>query len=435
MEDEVKETSPRYAAKVKNKIPPGYKQTEVGVIPEDWEISSVGVIAEVKTGPFGSSLHEKDYVIEGTPIITVEHLGERGVSHINLPMVSNVDKLRLQAYELQKEDIVFSRVGSVDRNALIKNSENGWLFSGRLLRVRVKQKYIHAPFLSYHFHSEPFKQRVKNFAVGQTMASLNTKILMSVKVFIPPTKAEQEAISEALSDADALIESLEQLIAKKRHIKQGAMQELLTGKRRLPGFKGEWEKIKLGTIGSFLKGSNVNKDEASSGNIPCIRYGEIYTHHNDYIRHFNTWISPDVANKATLIKKGDILFTGSGETKEDIGKCVAFLADFNAYAGGDVIILRPGRGDSKFFGFYLNTAQIQLQKAKKGQGDAIVHISANALSTIDILFPPETEQSAIAEILSDMDTEITTLEEKLSKARQVKQGMMQELLTGRIRLI
>lgn len=151
----------------------GYKQTEVGIIPEDWKTKTIGDIADVKTGPFGSALHERDYVEDGTPIITVEHLGERGVEHVNLPMVSELDLHRLKAYSLNENDIVFSRVGSVDRNALISEKEVGWLFSGRLLRVRLFSSENHAPYLSYHFHSEPFKRRVITVAVGQTMASLN----------------------------------------------------------------------------------------------------------------------------------------------------------------------------------------------------------------------------------------------------------------------
>ncbi|MBU3966740.1 MAG: hypothetical protein KKG76_05085, partial [Euryarchaeota archaeon] len=125
-------------------IPEGYKQTEVGVIPVDWVVKKLGVIADVKTGPFGSSLHERDYVDDGTPIITVEHLGEYGVVHENLPMVSDFDRKRLNAYALQPDDIVFSRVGSVDRNSLIKEKENGWLFSGRLLRIRLLNTWISA---------------------------------------------------------------------------------------------------------------------------------------------------------------------------------------------------------------------------------------------------------------------------------------------------
>jgi type I restriction enzyme, S subunit len=212
---------------------PGYKQTEVGVIPDDWKVTTVGEISDVKTGPFGSSLHERDYVNNGTPIITVEHLGESGVHHTNLPMVSDADKLRLKAYSLRQGDIVFSRVGSVDRNALIKVAEDGWLFSGRLLRVRLKGSDTDAPYLSYHFYSEAFKQRVRDVAVGQTMASINTQILMGVKIILPPTRAEQTAIATILSDIDDEIVALEEKLVKARRLKQGMMQELLTGKTRL----------------------------------------------------------------------------------------------------------------------------------------------------------------------------------------------------------
>jgi type I restriction enzyme, S subunit len=203
------------------------------VIPDDWKVTTVGEISDVKTGPFGSSLHERDYVNNGTPIITVEHLGESGVHHTNLPMVSDADKLRLKAYSLRQGDIVFSRVGSVDRNALIKVAEDGWLFSGRLLRVRLKGNDTDAPYLSYHFYSEAFKQRVRDVAVGQTMASINTQILMGVKIILPPTRAEQTAIATILSDIDDEIVALEEKLVKARELKQGMMQELLTGKTRL----------------------------------------------------------------------------------------------------------------------------------------------------------------------------------------------------------
>jgi type I restriction enzyme S subunit len=198
----------------------------------DWEVRRLGEIADVKTGPFGSSLHESDYVQDGTPIITVEHLGEFGVQHVNLPLVSDADRRRLQAYSLMEGDIVFSRVGSVDRNALIRSAEVGWLFSGRLLRVRPERTRVFAPFLSYQFHSEPFKALVRNVAVGQTMASLNTRILNGLRVVIPAL-AEQNSITTVLSDMDAELEALEARREKTRSLKQGMMQELLTGRTRL----------------------------------------------------------------------------------------------------------------------------------------------------------------------------------------------------------
>ncbi|MET2523293.1 restriction endonuclease subunit S [Ralstonia pseudosolanacearum] len=264
---------------------------------------------------------------------------------------------------------------------------------------------------------------------------VNRNDLHEITVAVPPTKAEQQAIAKALNDADVLIDALERLLTKKRQIKQGAMQELLTGRKRLPGFTGEWKTSPLGNIGEFLKGSGITRGEAQSGALPCVRYGEIYTAHNNYIRTFHSWISAEVTASATRIQPGDLLFTGSGETKEEIGKCVAFVDDREAYAGGDIVILRPRDADSLFLGYALNTTEINRQKASRGQGDAVVHISASALARITVPIPGLNEQTAIATLLSDVDAEISELEAKLTKAHGVKQGMMQQLLTGKIRLI
>jgi type I restriction enzyme S subunit len=206
--------------------------SEIGLVPIDWRVVQIGSIANVKTGPFGSALHEKDYVDEGTPIITVEHLGERGITSNNAPMVSDTDRRRLSSYSLEPGDIVFSRVGSVDRNALVSPAESGWLFSGRLLRLRTTTDAVDPQFLSHQFHGEPFKQRVRTVAVGQTMASLNTQILKQVLIVLP-SREEQTAIATLLSAMDAEIANLESNLAKARELKQGMMQELLTGRIRL----------------------------------------------------------------------------------------------------------------------------------------------------------------------------------------------------------
>lgn len=198
----------------------------------EWKSYSVGDIADVKTGPFGSALHESDYVHEGTPIITVEHLGEYGVLYKNLPLVSDADCQRLSSYKLESGDIVFSRVGSIDRNALISDKEQGWLFSGRLLRLRVNRKQFIPKYLSYHFHSEEFKNLVLSVAVGQTMASLNTKILSGIRLKLP-CMYEQHEIAEVLGSIDAEIIQLRNQLDKAREIKQSMMQELLTGHIRL----------------------------------------------------------------------------------------------------------------------------------------------------------------------------------------------------------
>jgi type I restriction enzyme, S subunit len=190
----------------------------------------------------------------------------------------------------------------------------------------------------------------------------------------------------------------------------------------------DWDIIELGKSGVFSKGSGVRKDQSNSGEIACVRYGELYTKHNNYIKTFHSFISKEVSLQAKKLKKGDILFAGSGETKAEIGKSAAFIDDIEVYAGGDIVILTPKEFDSLYLGYLLNASFIQAQKASRGQGDAVVHISSNNLSTIKIPQPSLTEQTAIAFALSDMDALISQTEKLIEKKKAIKQGAMQELL-------
>ena len=159
----------------------------------------------IQTGPFGSQLHQRDYVERGTPIITVKHLGDNRIIHQDLPLVSDADKTRLAKYTLNAGDIVFSRVGSVDRRAYVTDSENGWLFSGRCLRVRVDPDKMDSRFLSYFFGLPSFQEHIRSIAVGATMPSLNTQILSNIKIHYPPLP-EQRAIAQILGALDDKIE-------------------------------------------------------------------------------------------------------------------------------------------------------------------------------------------------------------------------------------
>ena len=425
---EVREPSPEYLTK------PAYKQTEVGLIPEDWDVHCLGNLTEparpisygiVQTGPD---------VPNGVRCLRVLDLDDGRINKANLITTTKEISAAYKRTILKAGDLVMPLRGKVGEVGLIDADLAGSNLTRGLALIAIRSDWS-AQFCRQIVASPTSRGRLERAMNGSALQELPIATLRAFRIPVPPTKAEQEAIAEALSDADALIESLEQLLAKKRHLKQGAMQELLTGTKRLPGFSGEWEEVRLGQIGTFTKGRGVTKDQAQSGPLACVRYGEIYTRHNDYIKSFHSWISREVATTATKLRRGDVLFAGSGETKEEIGKCIAFTSDVEAYAGGDIVILRPVSADSAFLGYYLNTSPINAQKAGKGQGDAVVHISASALSDIDVTMPRIEEQTAIATVLSDMDTELAALESKLTKARQIKQGMMQELLTGRIRLV
>jgi type I restriction enzyme S subunit len=198
----------------------------------------------------------------------------------------------------------------------------------------------------------------------------------------------------------------------------------------------DWDVKPLADIGNFSKGAGISRAEALSGNIPAIRYGEIYTCHNDYIKSFHSFISQSVAESSVQIFNGDILFAASGETKEEIGKSVAYTENETAFAGGDIIILHSDteKFDAKFCGYALNAKCVIKQKAQRGQGDAVVHIVPRDLATILFAFPPKSEQTRIATALSNIDALISELGRLIEKKRAIKQGAMQKLLTGKKRL-
>lgn len=197
----------------------------------------------------------------------------------------------------------------------------------------------------------------------------------------------------------------------------------------------EWSVVTFEEIGVFSKGKGISRSEANSGLIPAIRYGEIYTKHHNYIKEYGSFISHEVAVTSRKLKKGDLLFTASGETKEKIGKSVAFISSEVAYAGGDIIILTPTREiDALYLGYASNVSFVQKQKSTKGQGDAVVHITTNSLKNIKLLAPSLAEQQRIASALFDADALVAELDALIEKKRAIMAGTMQELLTGKRRL-
>lgn len=413
----------------------GYKQTEVGVIPEEWEVKSLALV--LSKGRLGGNYANQDAEAE-LPLMKMGNLARGYIDLSKVQFITPGVRPEL-VHRLVYGDVLFNTRNTLDlvgKVAIWRDELPVAYYNSNLMRLEFEPAEICSnEYANYALNTEGAVSRLRALATGTTsVAAIYTRDLMKLQVIVPPLP-EQRAIATALSDVDGLLGGLERLIAKKRDLKQAAMQQLLTAQTRLPGFHGEWQVKTLGELGQFLKGSGVTKDQTRSGSIACVRYGELYTHHNDVIRDFNSWISPEVAATAVQLRKGEILFAGSGETKEEIGKCAAFISDEAAYAGGDIVILRPREADSVFLGYFLNTAPINRQKASRGQGDAVVHISSSALAAIRCRLPSVPEQTAIAEVLSEMDGELAALEERREKTRALKQSMMQALLTGRIRLI
>lgn len=196
----------------------------------------------------------------------------------------------------------------------------------------------------------------------------------------------------------------------------------------------DWEIKDLKEIGKFHKGKGISKAQTIDEGIKAVRYGEIYTVHDFFIKKFYSFINEDVAKESFLLETGDLLFTGSGETLEDIGKSVAHLGNERAYAGGDIIILRPKRKiyDSKFLGFLTNNDFFKKQTFRLGQGNSVVHIYSSSLEATKLPIPPLSEQKAIADCLSTWDKAIEKQTQLIEAKKQFKKGWMQGFFSGQL---
>ncbi len=310
-------------------VRPGYQQTEVGVIPQDWDLVHLGALMRFQNGANA----DKAAYGAGIPFINVlEVITESHLGLGDIPGRVRLSNAAVDSYAVRRGDVLFNRTSETQGEvglASVYLGDAPVVFGGFVIRGRPIGERLDPVYAGYGLRAPQVRRQLISRGQGAIRANIGQSDLRQVLAPVPPLD-EQEAIAETLSDADAHIESLEQLLAKKRDVKQGAMQELLTGERRLLGFDGIWQERRLKDLGIFLKGSGINKDESYSGAMPCVRYGEIYTRHNDYIKAFYSRISPAVAAGATRLKSGDILFAGSGETKAEIGKCVAFVDDLDA---------------------------------------------------------------------------------------------------------
>lgn len=288
-------------------------------------------------------------------------------------------------------------------------------------------------WLTYYFASEPGARELRGLATGTSgsMKNIPKKRVLNLEIHVPPAP-EQRAIARTLADADDLIVTLERLIAKKQAIKQGMMQQLLTGRARLPGFYREWELSPLGSRAAGLRGSGLSKSMLNSaGKNECVLYGELFT---TYGRRIERVVSRTNVDGGVRSQVGDVLVPGSTTTvARDLATASAMYVD-GALIGGDTNIVRPRAGiDSDWLSHYI-THELGDRVAEVAQGTTIKHLYVRDLLRCQLPVPEIAEQRSIANVLLDAEREISLVKARLEKARIIKIGMMQQLLTGRTRL-
>ncbi|MDY0270789.1 restriction endonuclease subunit S [Trichloromonas sp.] len=403
--------------------PKGYKQTEVGVIPEDWDVTPIGHLKPFVTS--GSRGWAAFYSDRGSPFIRITNLS-RTCIYPDLEDLRFVDlrgnESEAARTQLQDGDVLISITADIGivGHVTPKVPKPAYI-NQHIALVRFDPALTCSKFVSYFLASEKPQRLFRALTDSGAKAGMNLTTVQQIRVSLPPTKAEQEAIAEALSDADALIESLEQIIAKKCWVKQGAMQELLTGKRRLPGFIGEWEVKRLQEIADCLDNLRVPLNEAlrnrMKGDYPYCGANGIVDYVDDYV------VDDDII----------LMAEDGGYFDEYAYRPIAYRMIGKCWVNNHAHILKAKESQDQGFLYYSLVHKNILNYLASGTR---AKLNKSEMNKIEVLSPRDkAEQTAIAAILSDMDAEIAELGAKLAKARQVKQGMMQELLTGRIRLV
>ncbi|PWD87580.1 restriction endonuclease subunit S [Ignatzschineria cameli] len=395
------------------KVPAGYQQTEVGIIPEDWEVSKLESLALVTTG----KKNTQDKI-------------ENGLYPF---FVRSQQVERINSYSYDGEGVLTAGDG-VGTGKVFHYINGKFDFHQRVYLIHQFSKKLDGYYL-YVYFSNYFYNRIMSMTAKSSVDSVRREMITEMPIPIPPLQ-EQTAIAEALSDADALLVSLEKLIEKKRAIKIGTMQQLLTGKKRLPAFaqredgtlKGykttelgeipeDWEVVKLGDIFDISAGGDLRKDDFS--NIKTDRF--CYPIYSNSLTNLGLY----GFSQSFDYEGGYLTISARGS----IGYAVARSERFCAI-GRLLVLLSKVKVENKFLEEYINE-YVRFSTESTG----VPQLTAPQVAKYDVLLAPKAEQTAIAEILSDMDAEIEVLEAKRAKMEKIKQGMMQELLTGRTRLI
>ncbi len=411
----------------------GYKMTEVGVIPEDWEVKNVSESCLIKARIGWQGLKKSEYMSSGDYLLITGTDFDNG--QVNWKSCAYVSKARYEQdsnIKIRPQDILISKDGTIGKVAYLGMIPKAGTLNSGIFVIRANDRKIDQVFLSKIFMSFYFEEFLNRLVAGSTINHLYQKDF--VKFCFPlPNSEEQVAIAAALSDVDSLISALTKKIEKKKAIKQGLMQQLLTGKKRLPGFNDKWKSMLLGDIAEVKDGTHQTPKYVKSGGKPFYSVENVTADDFKNVKHISLEEHKALTSNYRM-EKGDVLMTRIGS----IGCCKYVDWDVDASFYVSLALLKINeKYDSKFISYLSNIKSFKEEVMLNSLVFAIPQkINLGNISLIKVYIPTsKAEQTAISNILSDCDSEIAALEEKRDKYKEIKQGMMQQLLTGKIRLI
>jgi type I restriction enzyme S subunit len=403
-------------------VKPGFKQTEVGVIPEDWDAVPISSLTPqnrkngIVDGPFGSNLKTIHYRTSGIPIITSGYVTDGRFYADKYLYVDRSKFLEEKRSAVQPGDIVMAKIGErCGASAILPHNHETGILSGNALKITVDESRHSTSFVWQVLWNLHVSGKLEVLRTVGAQPALSMANLKRFKISVPSTKTEQVSIAEALGDVDALIGALNRLIAKKLNLKQAAMQQLLAGQIRLPGFHGEWEVRRLGDVAHIKTGSRNNEDKAADGQYPFFVRSETVERINTYSHDCEAILVPGEG------RIGDIFHYIYG--RFDVHQRVYAITHFRPDISGRFIHFYL----SKYFGPWA------MQNTVKATVDSL---RLPTFLKFEMRLPPtKAEQAAISEVVAEMCAELAALEQRRDKTCALKQAMMQELLTGRTRLL
>ena len=416
-------------------IPQGYKQTELGIIPEDWEVKTIGSLGYTYSGLSGKKKSDfgsgnAKYI----PFLNILTNTQIDTNNLESVCVSNTEHQN----NVAKGDLFFNTSSETPEEVgmcavLSKDCPNTYLNSFCFGFRPFENNGANGIYLSYFFRGNSGRKLMSVLAQGATRYNLSKTNLLESSIYLPPI-AEQRAIAEALSDVDGLIAALDKKIAKKRLLKQGAMQQLLTGKKRLPGFTDEWVEITFGDYVDIYRGGSPRPIENyitdNPNGVNWIKIGDVKPN-DKYINKTEERIIPDGVSRSRRVDVGDFILSNS----MSFGRPYILGIDGCIHDGWLVIQNYHNTFDKDYLYYLLCSEDVMMQYMGMAAGSSVKNLNKEKVASLQLCMPTTIkEQQAIAIILSDMDKEIADLEAQRDKYRLLKSGMMQKLLTGQIRL-
>ncbi|WP_009630039.1 restriction endonuclease subunit S [Synechocystis sp. PCC 7509] len=406
-----------------NQVREGYKQTEIGLIPEDWEVKQLKTA--LKTNPqYG--INAAAVVCQGDlpTYIRITDISEDG--YFKPENLASVRHSSANQYFLEEGDLVFARTGaSVGKSYFYRSQDGRLVYAGFLIKVQPNKSVLLPSFLSQYVKTKAYWNWVLVMSMRSGQPGINGNEYSQLLLPFPKLE-EQHAIAQALSDVDALISALDKLIAKKRDLKTAIMQQLLTGKKRLRGFDGEW-KIKLFSEIAFYRKERLDPKKSNTQEF-CVELEHIESSTGRLLGSTQTG---EQSSLKAIFQPGDVLF---GKLRSYLRKY--WLADCKGVCSTEIwVLVANSQLTIPKFLYQIVTLDWFIEAASTAYGTHMPRADWNVVKNCEVAIPPLEEQRAIALVLSDMDKAISALESRQSKTQAIKQGMMQELLTGRTRLV